>query len=49
LIIGDEAPLRDGQESVMGLMILSRGKIRLVGRHDRNAPPISEIEKVGLI
>src|SRR4029077_8333178 len=44
LIIGDEAPLRDGQESVMGLMILSRGKIRLVGRHDRNAAPISEIE-----
>ena len=45
LIVGDKAALGDREEGIMGLVILSRREIRLVGRDDRNASSIGQIEE----
>ena len=46
--LGDQPAAGDAQQRVMGLVIVGRGKIRLVGRDQRNALAIGKIDQAGL-
>ena len=46
--LGDQAPAGDAQQRVMGFVIVGGREIRLVGRHQRQALGVGEIDQTGL-
>ncbi|MET3868693.1 hypothetical protein ABIC20_006002 [Methylobacterium radiotolerans] len=47
-VVGDEAALRDGEQRVVGVVIVRLGEEGLVRRHDPEAVPTGEVEERGL-
>ncbi len=47
-LVGDDPPLRDGQQGVMGVVIVGLGEIGLVRRDDAEAVTTGEVEERGL-
>ena len=48
LAVGDQAAFGDAQQRIVRLVILARGEVRLVGRHQRNATGIGKLDQVRL-
>ena len=48
VVFHDEAPLRDAQKRVVGLIVVRGGKVGLVGGNDGNVVPIGQFQQLRL-